>query len=460
MPIPSPFHDRLVAQCVSYQWKDWAGFHAVARFDTCHDREYYAFRHSAGLLDVTPLFKYRVEGPDAGAFLSRVMVKDIAKMRRGRVTYCCWCDDDGKILDDGTVSCFAPGVSYRVTSAEPTLRWFQRCQRGFDVEIEDVTSQIGALALQGPTSRAILKDCSDVDVDKMRFFRVKAGMIDDCPVQISRTGYTGDLGYEVWVDAENAGRVYDALLADGAPHGILPAGLDALDMTRIEAGFILAGVDYFAANTQIIEPRKSTPYELDLGWTIDLDRDPFIGQRALRRELEEGSLWAFVCLDIDWDELEALYNAHELPPALSGCAWRTAIPVYADDGRQIGQATSGTWSPTLKKNLALASIYTPWAALGTQVKIEQTVEFVRHRVTATVVPKPAFDPPRKRTTPGIKKRKKGNRAKTKNARPADTAPPPDSAPPSQTSGDMPEAPPALPAVQRLAPSLSGRGRRD
>ena len=430
MPFPSPFHERLAQLCHSYRWKEWAGYHAVCSFDVTHDREYYAFRHSAGLLDVTPLFKYKVTGPDAGAFLTRVMSKDISKLRKGRVTYCCWCDDDGKILDDGTVSCFEPGEDYRVTSAEPTWRWFQRCRRGFDVTIEDVTDAIGALALQGPTARAILADCTDIDVEKMRFFRVKSGLLEGIPVQVSRTGYTGDLGYEVWVPRQHALAAYDALLEAGRKHGIVPAGLDALDMTRIEAGFILAGVDYFAANTCIIESRKSTPYELDLGWTIDLDRAPFIGQAALRREQQEGSVWAFVCLDIDWDELEALYDRHELPPALPTSAWRTAIPVYSTDGQQVGQATSGTWSPTLKKNLALASVHAPYAALGTTLHIEQTVEFVRHRVTATVVPKPAFDPPRKRATPAARKTKRPARPPIADvAVPAQPAAPP-SAPPS------------------------------
>jgi len=399
MPIPTPFQPRIAALCTSFRYKDWAGYLAVASYDTHHDREYYALRHGAGLLDVSPLFKYRVRGADAADFLARVMVRDIRRLRPGRVTYCCWCDDDGKVLDDGTVSCFEAGFDYRVTSAEPTLRWFERQSRGYDVAITDITDELGALALQGPTSCAILNDCADISLEKMRFFRIKDALIDGIPVQISRTGYTGDLGYEIWVPRRDALAVWDAVMAAGTPHGLLPVGLDALDVARVEAGFVMAGVDYFAANTCVIEARKSTPYELDLGWTIDPDRAPFIGQAALRAELERGPAWAFVCLDIDWDELEQLYDAHELPAALCTAAWRTPLPIYDGEGRQIGMATSGAWSPTLKKNLALAHVPAALAAPGTRIKIEQTVEYVRQRVTATVIAKPAFDPPRKRATP-------------------------------------------------------------
>lgn len=404
MPIPSPFFARTSALCASWRYKDWAGYLAATSYDPTHDREYLAIRHSAGLLDVTPLFKYSVEGPDAGAFLTYVMARDIERLKPGRVTYCCWCDDDGKLLDDGTVSCFVAGTSYRVTAAEPSLRWFHRCSRGFEVAIRDITDELAALALQGPTSRAILGDCVDIDIERMRFFRVQSGSLDGIPVQISRTGYTGDLGFEVWASANDALRLWDALMAAGKPHGIVPAGLDALDVSRVEAGFILAGVDYFAANHCLIESRKSTPYEMGLDWTIDLDRGPFVGQAALRAEQSRGAAWAFVCLDIDWDELEALYDEHELAPALPTAAWRAAVPVYDRSGRQVGQATSGTWSPILKKNLALASVLAPHAAIGSQLQIEQTVEYVRHRVSATVIEKPAFDPARKRTTPAAKRR--------------------------------------------------------
>lgn len=397
MPYPTPFHERTSAACKSYSWKEWAGHYAVAHYDSCSEPEYMAFRHSAGLLDVTPLYKYDVTGPDAAVFLARVMVRDIRKLKLHQVTYACWCDEKGKILDDGTITRLAEN-HYRVTAAAPTYEWLDRQSRGFKAEVVDISRKIGVLALQGPASRAILKDVvadADVAIDKLRFFRATKARLDGFSAIITRTGYTGDLGYEVWVENKDALRLWDILIDGGRKHRILPAGLDALDMTRIEAGFILLDVDYFNSKDCIIEARKSTPYEVDLGWTVNLNRDPFIGQAALKKEKANGSKWAFVGLDIDWPELEGLFNAVGLPPQVPAGAWRTAVPIYRG-GKQVGQATSGTFSPILKKNLALASIHTPYAEIGTELQIEVTVEFVRKRVKATVVKKPFFDPERKR----------------------------------------------------------------
>lgn len=394
MPIPTPFHERTAPLCTSHLWKEWAGYLAVRSFDTCHEPEYIAFRHACGLLDVSPLYKYRVTGHDAGRFLARVVCRDVRRLRPGRVTYTTWCDEDGKVLDDGTVTRLEDAV-WRVTSAEPALAWFTRHARGFDVQVEDVSATLAALSLQGPTSREALAAAAGAAVRPLRFFGHLHATIAGRPVDVTRTGYTGDLGYEVWVDRADALAVWDALVEAGAPHGLLPAGLDALDMTRVEAGFVLQGVDYVSARAALIEAQSSTPAELDLDWTVDLDRDPFIGQDALRAEAERGRRHAFVALDVDWDELVLLYRAKGLPPAIPAAAWREARPVYA--GRQqVGRATSGTFSPTLKRNLALATVEARYAALGTRLAIEATVEYERHRVTATVCPKPPFDPERKR----------------------------------------------------------------
>jgi aminomethyltransferase len=396
MPIPSPFHERTFALSASLRFKDWAGYYAVCSYDTCHEREYYAFRHAAGLLDVTPLFKYEVTGRDAALLLARVMVRDIRKLKPGRVTYACFCDDDGKVLDDGTVTCLEPNV-YRVTAAEPSFRWLSECARGFEVRITDTTETLGALALQGPNAREVLRAASDANLDALKFFQHTRARLDGIPVEITRTGYTGDLGYEIWMDNAHALKVWDALMSAGRPFGLEAVGLDALDVTRIEAGFIMAGVDYYPANRCTIESRKTSPYEIDLGWCVNLDRDPpFIGQAALRAEKQRGSARAFVGLEIDWEELERLYDAVGLPPGLSSAAWRTPIPVYDAEGSQVGRATSGVWSPVLKKNLALALVRSELGSPGTQLRIEQTVEFARHQVTATVVPKPFFDPERKK----------------------------------------------------------------
>jgi glycine cleavage system T protein (aminomethyltransferase) len=397
MPIPTPFHERTKALCTSYRWKDWAGYCAVCSFDTSHEREYFAFRESAGLLDVTPLYKYEVSGPDAAALLGRMMVRDVSKLKVGRVAYTCWCDDEGKVIDDGTVSRLDED-HFRVTAADPTFYWLQAVGRGLDVKIEDSSPRLAALALQGPTSRAILRDATggSPQVETLKFFGVTRTEIDGIPVWVSRTGYTGDLGYEVWVENGQALAIWDALIAAGKPHGIEPAGLDALDVARIEAGFVLLGVDYYSSRKVVLESRKSTPHELGFGWMVDLDRGNFIGREAIAAEMQRGSIWHLVGLEVSWSELEALYVGFNLPPSLPVAASREGLPVYGEDGRQVGQATSHTWSPLLKKYLAIASVRAGSEAKGTKLQIEHTVEYERRRVTAIVAQPPFYDPERKR----------------------------------------------------------------
>jgi aminomethyltransferase len=395
MPIGTPFHQRTAELCTSLFYTDWAGYHTVSSYDTCHEREYYALRNSAGLIDVSPLFKYEVRGKDAAAFLARVMVKDITKLEVGRCAYTCWCDDQGKVLDDGTVFRLNE-THFRVAAAEPSYAWLLRQSRRFDVTIEDSTDEIGVLSLQGPTSRDSLKSVSDADLDNLRYFGLTNSVLGGVDVLISRTGFTGDLGYEIWVGREQAIEIYDAIMAGGQDYRIQPVGLDAMDVTRMEAGYIMNSVDYFSANTCLIESRKSTPYEIGLGWSVDLDREPFIGQDALKAEQENGSTWATVGLIYDWPEFESLFNEFGLPPQLPGGAWRSAIPVFNKKGSQVGQATSGAWSAILKDNLALATVQSAYAEIGTVLQIEVTVEYERRKVSAVVARTPFFDPPRKR----------------------------------------------------------------
>jgi len=395
MPRPTPFHERTARLCTSLFWKDWAGYHAVRSYDTTHDREYFALHHSAGLIDVSPLFKYEVTGPDAAALLSLVMVRDIRKLRVGRVTYLCWCDDDGKVADDGTVSRLDEH-HYRVTAAEPALAWLLRHAGRFRVSVEDSTERLGALSLQGPYSRDILSRVCDGEPGALKYFAVTRASLAGVPVHVSRTGYTGELGYEIWVEAERALPVYDAIMAAGRDYRIEPVGLDAMDVTRVEAGFIMNGVDYFSAHHCLIDSKKSSPYEIGLGRAVNLDREPFIGQAALRAERERGPAWSLVGLDYDWDEYEALFGEFHLPPQVPAGAWRSAVPVYDNEGIQVGQATSGAWSPLLKQNLALASVRAPYALPGTRLRIEVTVEYRRRQVTATVTRTPFYDPERKR----------------------------------------------------------------
>jgi len=401
MARTSPFHPRTSALSSSFAWKEWAGYAAVSTFDSHSESEYFAIRSTAGLLDVTPLYKLDVMGPDAATLLARVWTRDISKIGVGRVVYSAMCDERGHLLDDGTIARLGKD-HFRCTSSEPWYAWMLRHARGMDVSIEDTTDQIAALALQGPRAREILKAVVEFDMDRMRFFRARKTTLNGIPLHISRTGYTGDLGYELWVESDRALDLWDALMAAGAPHGMVPIGLDALDVSRIEAGFVLQGVDYISARRCMIESRKSTPDDAGLGWTVDLDRAPFVGQAAIRSERERGSEWDLVGLEISWPEIDALYSSYGLPPHLAPVACRSAVPVYDGDGVQVGQATSTTWSPTCKRYLALAQIRRPHHELGGKLKIEHTVEFERKTVTATVVERPFFDPPRKRSTPGAK----------------------------------------------------------
>jgi len=396
MPQPTPFHPRTRERCTSYAWKHWSGYYAVCHYDESPEREYTAIRNGAAVLDVTPLHKYDFTGADAGALLDFVLSKPVSRLREGRVTYLCWTDDHGKIIDDGT--CWRLGEErWRLTSASPALFWFARhAERFGDVRIDDVTQRVSALAIQGPTSRDVLAQICDADLDGLRFFGLTdAAFEPGFRGHVTRTGYTGDLGYEVWVDNAHALPLWDALMERGRGRGVWPIGLDALDIARVEAGFILQGCDYHSVFDTVVPSQRSSPLELGLGWTVKLDRDPFIGQLALARERDRGSAWTFVGLDIDWEATERLYAEYDLPPALPTAAWRGAVPVYRG-ARQVGRATSGTWSPILKKNLALATVMSEVAAPGTVLDIEVTVEWARRRVPATVTPLPFYDPPRKR----------------------------------------------------------------
>lgn len=394
MPKPTPFHSRLAPLNQAHAWKEWSGYLAACRYETNPIYEYTAFRRSAGLLDVSPLYKYEVRGPDAAKFLSYATVRDVARLQPGRVTYGCWCDPRGKIVDDGTITRLAEDVCL-LTAAEPTWRWLDHLARGFDVKVEDVSDRIATLALQGPRSRDVLQACSDVKLDGLPFFGSASGRLGAHPVRITRTGYTGDLGFEVWCDAAHALPVFDAIYDAGQSFALRVCGLDALDMVRVEAGFILLGVDYFSAPHCVLESRKSTPFEVGLGWTVQLDREPFVGSAALAAEKKAGSAWALVGLELDWEDLEKLYASYGLPPSLPAAASRAALPVYKE-GRRVGQATSHTWSPMMKRYLGLATVRGDLAALGTELLVEHTVEYDRRTLKARVVKKPFYDPEHKR----------------------------------------------------------------
>ncbi len=398
MPIQTPFHVRTAELNRNMDWKDWGGYFAANSYNVVNDFEYYAFRHSAGLVDITPLFKYKVTGKDAARFLSRLMVKDIGKLKLHQATYSCWCDDRGMVVDDGTVMRFGK-EEYFVTAADPSYSWFSRFIRKLDVQIEDITDTYCGLAIQGPTSRNILKNMCDADLDCLKYFWTTTAKGDGFEFRISRTGYTGDLGYELWIPNQDALKLFDAVWEAGQNYNLRMSGIAALDMARIEAGLIMNGVDYHSSLHALITDQMSTPYELGLGWMVNLDRDPFLGQKALKAEKQHGSKWATVGIDINWPDLEALYKKHGLPPHTEAGAWRHSVPIYhkQQKSKQVGYATSGTWSPALKKNIALATVKIHYAKPGTEVNFEVTVEHERKTVRA-VVGKPQFyNPKRKRS---------------------------------------------------------------
>lgn len=387
----TPFHERTSRLSIAQNWRRWAGYMVVGSYELSLDHEYWAIRDRAALIDVTPLMKYMIEGPDAARLLHKVTPRDVHKMAVGQVSYTGWCDDDGKLLDDGTIARLGPEL-FRMTSAEPSLRWLAMNAVGMDVKVTEVTDQLAALSLQGPKSRAVLNRVCRDNLDKLKYFRVGENAIGNTPVTISRTGYTGDLGYEIWIDAEHALPVWDALMQAGDDYGITPCGILAMDMARVEAGLFMVDVDYTASTHAWIEGQKSSPLEMGLDWAVSLDKKGyFVGRPALEREKREGSAWKLVGLDIAWEGLERLFGTVGLPPQIPHMAMRGSLPVMAD-GKQIGYASTSTWSPVLKKYIALAHVQRPHYAVDSKVTLEVTVEHHRCQAPAKVVKLPFYDP--------------------------------------------------------------------
>jgi len=299
-------------------------------------------------------------------------------------------------VDDGTLHSLDDG-SVRWTAADPQLRWLRMNAGGLDVAIEDITEQTAAVALQGPNARAVLEAATEADWSDLAYYRRRASRVGDIAVDVSRTGYTGDLGYEIWVDAANAVPLWDALTSAGRPFALRPAGLAALDLVRVEAGLILLEVDYTSARHALAPDQAYAPGEIGLGRLVDLDKPTFVGRRALLAEQRAGGPpRRLVGLALDWDGIERLSRAQGLPPVMSLSVSRTATPVFSRKGQQVGQMTSTAWSPTLKSVIALASVEAAFAPVGTQLAAEWSVEGVRGTVPARVAPLPFLDLPRKR----------------------------------------------------------------
>ncbi len=397
MPIGSAVHARTFPLCESLNFREWSGYYAVSAYETHHEHEYHAIRHAAALIDVSPLFKYLITGPDAVKLVDRVVTRDAHKMAAGQVYYTPWCDEHGKVIDDGTVTRVSEDA-FRWTAADPSLRWFSQNAAGLDVTLEDISEKVAALALQGPTSAAVLDAAADADIRNLKYFRMTRGTIAGVPVDISRTGYTGDLGYEIWMSWDRAVDVWDALVTKGRAFDIRPTGMLALDVARVEAGLLLIEVDFMSCRQALLESQKYSPFEMSLDRLVSLDKREFVGRQALVAEHARGPERRIVGLEIDWPAVERLYDDLGLAPQIPATASRVAVPVYHDH-HQVGRATTTTWSPTLKKMIALATISAPYAAPGSRIDIEITVEAVRHRVPAVVVKTPFFNPARKTELP-------------------------------------------------------------
>jgi len=398
MPIGTAFHERTFALCESLNYREWSGYYAVSSYEPHHEHEYNAIRNAAALIDISPLYKYRLTGKDATRLVDRIITRDMRKVSIGQVVYTPWCDEHGKVIDDGTVSRLEENT-YRWTAADPSLRWFTQNAVGMDVQIEDISESISALALQGPTSGRLLKSLiTDGDISNLKYFRVTNAKLAGIPVDISRTGYTGDLGYEIWMPSEHGLKIWDALMTGGRAFDIHAAGMLALDVARVEAGLLLIDVDFNSSKKALVEEQKYSPYEMGLGRLVNLDKNRFVGQAALIAEQKRGHAREIVGLEIDWPHVESFYEEAGLPPAVSPMASRVAVPVFKE-GMQIGKATTSTWSPTLKKMIALATVRREFSKPGTKVQFEITVEAVRHQVPATVVKTPFFNPKRKTATP-------------------------------------------------------------
>ena len=393
----SPFFERTSKLNESQEWRRWAGYLAATSYELTHENEYFAIRTKAALLDISPLKKYIVEGPDAKNLLDRLVTRNIAICKVGQVMYTPWCDEEGKVIDDGTVQRLSEN-KFRITSAEPNLEWIESNSTGMDVMIKDDSYSTAALALQGPNSRAILNAVSSKSLDSLKFFWMMETTFENIPVTISRTGYTGDLGYEIWMDPNDALSVWDLLMNKGKTFGITPTGLHALDIARVEAGLILLDIDYISTRHALIESRKSSPYELGLGWSVKLKKKNFIGKARLLEEFENSSEWSFVGIEIEWTGFEKHYRAAGLAPGLPSTAWRTSTPLY-NNNEQVGYATSGTWSPLLKRYIALAHVKSKYAKEGSELMFELKVEHFRKLTKATVVKTPFYDPERKRSCP-------------------------------------------------------------
>ena len=381
----SPFYLRQAEIDRLNRWHEWKGYSSADGFyDTA--LEYFATRNSAGVFDITPMTKYRITGPDALDFLDRLVTRNMRKIKPGRVAYAVWCDDGGHVIDDGTIFHLQEG-EYRLCSQERHMAWFKAAAIGMDVTIVDETEEICGLALQGPTSFSILNELGLPGIDQLRPFGLANYDFNGTDIMVSRTGFTGDLGYELWTTNDRAIELWDALFEAGKHFGIMAMGTEALEHARIEAGFLAPFEEFLPAHTTVRSGRARSPLELGLEWLVDFSKPCFNGRRALLEEKKNGSTWRFVKLDIEGNK-----EAHQ-----------AFIFPKQNGGKECGFVTSAMWSPVCKQNIALGTVRTPHGNVGDKLWVEiyyqREMHWSRVMAEATVVDKPFWDPPRKRSTP-------------------------------------------------------------
>jgi aminomethyltransferase len=398
----TPFHPRLSELNQTGLYGHWSGYLSALRYDLSAKHEYFAVRNSAGYFDSSPLYKYRITGPDAERFLAGVMTRDIRRCRPGQAMYTVWCDEDGYVLEDGVLFRHADD-DWLLTAADPNLGYLDSLVGRLQVSIEDVSEKYGVLAVQGPRSRGILRTLAP-EVDDLPYFGLTPAKIGGAPVTISRTGYTGDLGFEVFVEADDALAVLDKIIQAGDGQGFRPFGEDALLMLRIEAGLALINVEFSSARYAFTDAERFTPKELGFGWMLGKDGSalgddrPFIGRRAIERELADGtSRWATVGLWVDWQEFERLHLERGLliPKNENPVPWESMLYGGAERDERVGYATSLMYSPVLQRHIGMARVLPEHAAKGSTVHLEITVDHEYLTVPATTDRLPLYNPARK-----------------------------------------------------------------
>ncbi|MDH3499813.1 MAG: aminomethyltransferase family protein [Acidimicrobiia bacterium] len=393
----TPFYERTKAANTTGLWTHWSGYLVATKYQMSEKFEYFAIRNAAAVYDSSPLYKYRIRGSGAQRYLAGVLARDITTCRPGRGQYTIWCDDDGYVMEDGVIFCTAEN-EYLLTAAKPNLAYLQSLI-GYDkVEVEDVSAAYASVAVQGPRSREILAALAP-SVRGLAYFEHTETKIGDAPLTVSRTGFTGDLGYELWMDRSDALRVWDVLFEIGSGHGLVPNGDVALLMARIEAGLLLVDADFESSRFAWNDAHRSTPIELGLGWMFrnlsKTDR-PFIGREAIRRELAGGpTRWRMIGLVVDWRDYEQKYSRAGLIPPKDHTPVAEDMMVYDADAKRVGYATSFMYSPVLQRHIALARVRPDLAAPGNEVNLEFTIDHRYEMVAAHTAALPLYDPPRR-----------------------------------------------------------------